>query len=559
MFRRGIYAIGIISFCLAWCSGLSARNIFDLDDTDMVPATRPTNPAPPKPAITIESDSQATSPAVTTPNTAPVVARLPVPAAAERQKAGKAVAEIYAAEMADASPSAARALAVHLLSDARKTSNPPVDQFVLLFGALQAAEDAKDLPLCFSVIDALAGRFDLDAIRFRTRSAWKTAIKADSVSQTSANCRIGIVLFDQLLASDNFSAASRLIGMLKASAKVDPALNAVVKKRAGNMEQLEAARANVAKDIEKLQASPGDPTANLAVGKFFCLALGTWDRGLPMLASGSDPKLSALAKMDLACPVDADRQRDVGDGWWDAGSTQAGIAKAQAQSRAVHWYRKAAVGDLKGLSRTLIEKRIALDEAAHADERFLSVIDLLSLVHDHAKVVEGTWTPDPDRNGAIKADGSHNARLMIPYEPPEEYDFLAEFTRLGGRDQVFQIFPASNSSLTWMMGAWGQQMRLIVEGRELTAMDDPTCTDSGKSFTSLVKVRHDGVDVFLNGKRVAEYKGPLNDMQALELYALPNPKALGIGVWYGAPTSFTKIELRPVTGAGRVVLADEKR
>jgi clan AA aspartic protease (TIGR02281 family) len=148
----------------------AARNIFDFDDTDLAPATRPA--VPPKPPIAISVPSPATRPSATMPSTAPgVLARLPVPPAEERQKAGKLVEEVFAAEMTDAGPAARRTLADHLLSEAGKTPDPPVDQFVLLIGALRAAEDARDLTLCFRVIDALASRFDVDALRLRTRSA----------------------------------------------------------------------------------------------------------------------------------------------------------------------------------------------------------------------------------------------------------------------------------------------------------------------------------------------------------------------------------------------------
>ncbi len=46
-----------------------------------------------------------------------------------------------------------------------------------------------------------------------------------------------------------------------------------------------------AQSQEKLKESPDDPAANLAVGSYLCFNKDQWERGLPMLAKGSDPAL----------------------------------------------------------------------------------------------------------------------------------------------------------------------------------------------------------------------------------------------------------------------------
>jgi len=133
-------------------------------------------------------------------------------------------------------------------------------------------------------------------------------------------------------------------------------------------------------------------------------------------------------------------------------------------------------------------------------------IDLLPLVNNKRDAIEGAWTTDS--SGALKTDGKSNARLMIPYEPPEEYDFLVEFVRLGGRDQVFQIFPASNSALVWEMGSHGTQDDARRNRRNLTRTDDPVLHRPRQALhlAGQSSVR-DGIEVLLNGNRVAEYKG----------------------------------------------------
>ena len=39
---------------------------------------------------------------------------------------------------------------------------------------------------------------------------------------------------------------------------------------------------------DKLKKDPTDPDANLDVGKYLCFAKGNWEKGLPLLAAGSN-------------------------------------------------------------------------------------------------------------------------------------------------------------------------------------------------------------------------------------------------------------------------------
>ena len=77
----------------------------------------------------------------------------------------------------------------------------------------------------------------------------------------------------------------------------------------------------------------------------------------------------------------------------------------------------------------------------------------------HRDTIGGGWTVESA--GGIKTDGKAepDSRLKIPYEPPEEYDFLIEFRHLKGRDMVFQVFPVSDSTL-WSMGSHGKDLRI---------------------------------------------------------------------------------------------------
>ncbi len=49
------------------------------------------------------------------------------------------------------------------------------------------------------------------------------------------------------------------------------------------------------------------------MGTFFCLLKGDWEKGLPMLAKGSDAALKKLAEQELAKPAEAPKESWLGD------------------------------------------------------------------------------------------------------------------------------------------------------------------------------------------------------------------------------------------------------
>jgi hypothetical protein len=89
---------------------------------------------------------------------------------------------------------------------------------------------------------------------------------------------------------------------------------------------------------QTLAARPDDPDANLWLGQFYCFHKGSWDRGLPLLAKGSDPGLKALAQKELKPSATLDVLREVADAWWDRAQETSGVLKAQLQRHAYHRY-----------------------------------------------------------------------------------------------------------------------------------------------------------------------------------------------------------------------------
>jgi hypothetical protein len=166
---------------------------------------------------------------------------------------------------------------------------------------------------------------------------------------------------EEAVADDNFEAADKLLKVASTTATKAKSIPLVstVQARAKEVEALQKEFETVKPAIDRLAKNPKDADASGMVGRYLGLMKGDWEKGLPMLAMGSDAKLKAPAGKDLAEPKDAAAQVEVGDAWWDLAEAEKGRPKYNLQQRALHWYRL-ALPNLAGLSKTRVEKRIAL-------------------------------------------------------------------------------------------------------------------------------------------------------------------------------------------------------
>src|SRR5213076_1700560 len=119
------------------------------------------------------------------------------------------------------------------------------------------------------------------------------------------------------------------------------------------------------------------------------------------------------------------------------------------------------------------------------------------------------------------SDASPHCRLELPYKLPEEYDFQIVFTRQSGSNDVNQLLSHGGHSFMWMMNgmsttAFGLDMVGGVRaGWNPTTVKLPPL-QNGRKYTSLVQVRKNYVDAFLDGKQVGVWSTNYKD-----LYIMP--------------------------------------
>jgi len=150
--------------------------------------------------------------------------------------------------------------------------------------------------------------------------------------------------------------ATRILTLARRAAAGDAALSQVLERRIAVVESLRAARDRLALHLEKLKMSPDDPAANLAAGSYFCFSRGEWEKGLPMIAKGSDAGLRELATLELARPKNVDDLTRLADRWWEAAAKRPDIIATAIRQHAANFY-KDAVPSLTGLAKTRAENR----------------------------------------------------------------------------------------------------------------------------------------------------------------------------------------------------------
>lgn len=293
--------------------------------------------------------------------------KLTIPADTAQAKALGLIKEVYGQEWEAAKTSAQKqALATKLLQKATETTDA-TDHYVLLHVAQNLAADAGDAELAFKAIEGMAARYEVDAYKLNG-AALAQAAKEASSAQSVAVAKLSLSLIDEAVGRDDFGAAKFLGGLAGDAARKgrDTALAKDIVARNREIEEIGQAFAEIQDAWATLKQLPVDPDANLAVGRYYCLIKGNWDRGLPMMALGSDEKLKELAVKELKGVPDAAGQVALGDGWWDLVGASEGVAQKQLQGRAAFWYRKALPG-LTGLVKDKVERRLPEVQQADAD------------------------------------------------------------------------------------------------------------------------------------------------------------------------------------------------
>lgn len=182
------------------------------------------------------------------------------------------------------------------------------------------------------------------------------------------------------------------------------------------------------------------------------------------------------------------------------------------------------------------------------------VVNLLPLFDPLKGPLIGTWK----RNDAGELLSSTETHVWIesPYRVPEEYDFIIEFTRKEGSNEVVQLLAYGDKRFDWMLGGKGGTRSCIssINGkswRNVTDISTEGLLAVGKRQRCVVSIRKHSATMFLDGRELVRWDTDYTD-------ATPSPSTPGQGVGHlgvgsnQTATVFHKIEVVEVSGRGEV-------
>ena len=274
--------------------------------------------------------------------------KAPVPDVNSQNEAKKLVKEAYWDEYESAkTPDQKKAFANKLLAKADENKKDLTAKFVLLKLAKDIAAGAADGHTAFQAIDEMDRSFQIDAVELKVDVLAKFAAMAQTPEKHKSLAEKAAALIPDAVANGNPDVMNRLrdLALDEAKKSNQKALIKQITERA-------AASEDIAKGLEAFKAAsatlekdPADPNANTIVGKHFCLVKADWEKGIPMLAIGSDETLKTLATQDMKGATTSDERMKLGDGWWDIAEKEqdAGV-KERLRWRAGYWYKLALPG-----------------------------------------------------------------------------------------------------------------------------------------------------------------------------------------------------------------------
>lgn len=474
------------------------------------------------------------------------VGREPPPLMQDQTKKLVEIKRLFKTEYAKPAPADRVALARTFITQAQNTKDDAVGRYVLLSQAAELAANAGEADLALQAIDQQIQNTLMDALPAKFQALTQAQLVAPATEQEGI-ARACLPLLESAIAADDFEQSQRMMMLAQAAAvkaqKVE--LTALLEPKAKELSELAAEYTQVKLAKETLAKTPNDPVANLAVGKYYGYSKGEWDYALTYLAKGSDPLLQKLAAQDLDPRLAADGPGLVklADAWWELAENMPGRAGRNVRKHAQERYQTAS-GVISGLTLKRINERIAQTNLEASNTSAIAgtansppaygagkEVDLLALVEVEKDVPErgGKWLL---REGKLCSDSTAQARVELPYIPPEEYDLQVTFSREVGDGPVVVLLTGMDKAFGLSLDARGHVARFEAVNHKLKK-DNPTsvpCTlGNGQKYVVTVQVRKDKVTALLDGKPLCRFAGEAEELSRASGWKLGHAHTLGLG------------------------------
>ncbi len=340
-------------------------------------------------------------------------AKSPLPSADEIKAAMATVKDVFKDEYKNLkTPENRTELAKKLLGQAADPANNPAMAYALITESARISGEGGNISAISEASKLFAAKFPGDSLPMRIKmfESAEKALTKPSPEALSYLAEEYLKLSDEAMAVDDFPSVSALCTNADSAAK--KAKNTALISKAADKKKAAAEAVNGLKNvsaaIEKLKANPDDPDANFAVGKYVCFTKGDWDKGLTMLAKGSDNDYKEAVELDLAAKDTASVMKSA-DKWWDiADKEKSKSAKSSIMSHAAARYQK-ILPELGGIDKVKVEKRITQasseSEASGIQSKSKLGSEYLILDFESRKVTGTAYVPsDLLTNDSYKTD-----------------------------------------------------------------------------------------------------------------------------------------------------------
>jgi hypothetical protein len=177
-----------------------------------------------------------------------------------------------------------------------------------------------------------------------------------------------------------------------------------------------------------------------------------------------------------------------------------------------------------------------------------TTVDLIPLLNPARDTIHGRWTIA--QNMLHCPEGNFVPRIEIPYQPPEEYDFLVTFSQSEElRNGISLVMPNPNGgSFFWFLAnEEGRAFGFHANPDKMGHLPEPIRL--GTAYTTVVQVRKGGVTGLLNGRVLLSLKTDFRNLTCDGWRKIRDTKHLAVAC--DDPTVFHYVRVVEITGSGK--------
>jgi hypothetical protein len=180
-------------------------------------------------------------------------------------------------------------------------------------------------------------------------------------------------------------------------------------------------------------------------------------------------------------------------------------------------------------------------------------VDVLQLVDLSKDTISGNWSL---HSGELTVGPHRSPIIEIPYVPPAEYDFRIAFIAApGAAHQLTSILAEGDHQFIWMLGGLDNTTCgfASVDNKNFsnnqTSKTATAWISDDRPHVSLVKVRRDSIEAYLDGTLISSLKTDYKNIKLSEVFKLKRSDTIGLSM--GNAITVRSIDVIEMSGPGK--------